>query len=109
MSRLKRENHQLREELIKACIINREIAPLEADLVKAKMHYDELSAFTDGSIETGIEMLKENNLLKDALGELRAAVCALLDYRQQVGPLNFQLEKADEYMRILRLLIEAKR
>ena len=39
---------------------------------------------------------------------LRKAVQDLLDYRKRAGPLNFQLEKADDYLRELELALEGK-
>lgn len=39
--------------------------------------------------------------------ELQAAAAELVAYRQSAGPLNFQLEKADDFIRRLRSALEA--
>jgi hypothetical protein len=61
-------------------------------------------------------LLMEINLLQKRLDEngagdgsdarLRKAAQDLLDYRKRVGPLNFQLEKADDFLREIRLALE---
>jgi hypothetical protein len=58
-------------------------------------------------------LLMEIQILKkklDGAGEgsdarLRKAAQDLLDYRKRAGPLNFQLEKADDFLREIRLAL----
>ena len=48
--------------------------------------------------------------LADGAGDdrLRKAAEALIDYRRRAGPLNFQLEKADAYLREIGLALEGE-
>lgn len=44
--------------------------------------------------------------LKTKLDNIAAACHKLLDYRKRSGPINFQLEKADDYMRMIAAAID---
>lgn len=44
--------------------------------------------------------------LRAELNELKQAAQGLVEYRRRVGPLNFQLEKADDYIRMMENILD---
>ncbi len=54
----------------------------------------------------GSDLFIKHKALFAQFVSLKAAVLALLTYRDQAGPLGFQLEKADDHLHQLRGLVE---
>lgn len=66
---------------------------------------EELKNFTPWFVRPSEQALASGAGEDDRLTE----VCrALVDYRKRAGPLNFQLEKADDYLREIELILEGE-
>ena len=76
-----------------------EIASLRAELAQAQ----ELGAIEQ---RWACHYHQQMERAREELAQARAACRGMVDYRDRVGPLNFQLEKADDFIRLMRLAIE---
>ena len=54
-----------------------------------------------------MDVKEKANLMRGELEMILITARALVDYRKRVGPLNFQLEKADDYIRSLSDSLDA--
>jgi hypothetical protein len=55
----------------------------------------------------GVTVDRHLNELRGTISNLVTACEKLIDYRRRVGPLNFQLEKADDYIRMIEREVAA--
>lgn len=98
---LKTENARLQAK--NAALVD-EVAQLQEHLAQTKMIYN---AGTE-QLRAEIERLQADvRKLRQKLSDFRFACNGLVKYRDRVGPLNFQLEKADDYIFLMRGSIAA--
>lgn len=76
-------------------------APYEGDLDDEYGIYPPLGESGPVALVAG----EANARLISAAPDLLAACEALVEYREHVGPLNFQLEKADDFIRMMKQAI----
>lgn len=80
---------------------NAVLRKMQAELDALRIKHDNLLKFSTDCVVIILDLKSDLARMQAELDALRSICNGLVIYRQRTGPLNFQLEKADHWMRLL--------